>query len=279
MRSALERFSNEPLPAGRIALVVAYQGSLYHGWQAQLSDHDTVQGALQKALSRVAAHDVALSCAGRTDAGVHATAQVVHFDTLASRSPHAWVAGTNHFLPPDIVVRWAGPVSTEFHARYSATAREYRYVILNQTVPPAQRHRQSTWIHYPLDEQRMHHAAQLLLGTHDFSALRAAECQSKTPVRELHSINVSRHGDYVLLQLRANAFLHHMVRNITGTLLPIGEGTRPVSWISEVLASRDRRCAGITAPAHGLYLVGVDYPAHFCLPALPKGPAVFPPEI
>ncbi|GAA3954970.1 tRNA pseudouridine(38-40) synthase TruA [Allohahella marinimesophila] len=210
---------------------------------------------------------------------MHATAQVVHFDTTSLRSPHAWVAGTNHFLPPDIVVRWAGPVSTEFHARYSATAREYRYVILNQTVPPAQRYRQSTWIHYPLNERRMHDAAQLLVGTHDFSALRAAECQSKTPVRQLHSIDVSRHGDYILLQLRANAFLHHMVRNITGTLLPIGEGTRPVAWVSDVLASKDRRCAGITAPAHGLYLVGVDYPDAFGLPALPKGPAVFTPDI
>lgn len=269
------RFSPAPVQPGRIALIVAYQGSCYHGWQAQRSGHATVQGELQRALGKVASQDVSLSCAGRTDAGVHALGQVVHFDSTVTRSLQAWVAGTNHFLPPDISVRWAGPVADTFHARYSALSREYRYVIANQTVPPAQRYRDCTWIHYPLDADAMHDAAQRLVGRHDFSALRAAECQAKSPIREIESISVYRYGDRVQLIVKANAFLHHMVRNILGLLLPIGEGTATASWVDVVLASKNRRAAGVTAPAHGLYLSSVSYAPDFGLPEFSSGPAVF----
>lgn len=251
----------------RIALGLEYDGSHFHGWQGQRAGLRTVQHCLQSALSRVADHPVTVTCAGRTDAGVHALAQVVHFDTTAGRRPRAWVLGANSQLPADISVHWVQPVVPEFHARYAALARRYRYVILNRAVRPAVARTQVTWYHYPLDAESMHAAGQLLLGEHDFSAFRARDCQSHSPWRRVDQLQVWRAGDRVILEIEANAFLHHMVRNIVGVLLKIGRGEAPMAWASQVLASRQRTQAGVTAPAAGLYLQRVRYPAGFGLPA------------
>jgi tRNA pseudouridine38-40 synthase len=211
-------------------------------------------------LSYVADEPVEIVCAGRTDTGVHATGQVGHFDTSSTRSWRGWLLGANSHLPDDISVCWISPVAADFHARYSALARSYRYRILNRLVRSAlQRHR-AWWVHQPLDADAMHEAAQTLLGEHDFSAFRAAGCQASTPNRELQSIRVERSGDWLTLDVTANAFLQHMVRNVTGTLVSIGAGEQPVSWARQVLESRDRRRAGVAAPPQGLTLVHVDYP-------------------
>lgn len=250
----------------RIALGIEYDGSAFHGWQSQRTGVATVQQRVEAALARVADHPVSAICAGRTDAGVHAVEQVVHFDSYAERLPRAWVLGTNTHLPDTISLRWAREVDDAFHARYSALARRYRYVILNRPVRSALHHGRATWHHYPLDAELMHAAGQALLGEHDFSAFRARECQSKSPWRELRELTIRREDDRVILEVEANAFLHHMVRNIVGTLLPIGRGEQSTNWVGEVLASRDRTRAGITAPAAGLYLQAVRYPAGFDLP-------------
>lgn len=205
-------------------------------------------------------------CAGRTDTGVHAAAQVVHFDTTAERSDRGWLLGTNTNLPDDICVTWAQHVDDEFHARFSATARHYRYRILNRLNRSALERHRAWWVYEPLDAERMHEAAQHLVGEHDFSAFRAAGCRANTPNRNLTSIAVTRDGDWLTLTVSANAFLQHMVRNITGTLATVGLGEQPVEWVADVLQSRDRKTGGIAAPPHGLTLVGVEYPADFAIP-------------
>jgi tRNA pseudouridine38-40 synthase len=259
------------LPAVRVAVGIEYDGSRYRGWQSQL-EANTVQQEVERALGFVADHPVALTCAGRTDAGVHALAQVAHFDSPAPRSLRAWVLGANTRLPGDIALLWATIPAEGFHARYSALARSYRYLIHNRASRPALLRRRVCWFHPPLDAGAMHAAAQLLVGRHDFSAFRAAECQAHSPVRELERIAVRRHGEFVEIEVTANAFLHHMVRNIAGTLLAVGRGERPADWVREVLEGRERSQAGITAPAGGLYLTEVRYPPEFGLPVAAVSP-------
>lgn len=260
------------LIAGRTALILSYEGARYHGWQAQRSGLPTIQSALEQALSKVAAEDITVVCAGRTDAGVNAAQQVVHFDSTVCRSPLSWVSGGNHFLPKDITLLWAGQVKAEFHARYTATGRTYRYLIYNAPVRSALASASFSWIYQPLDAQAMQEAAQCLLGENDFSAFRGADCQSKTPFRCVTEISVKRRGELVILEVTANAFLHHMVRNIAGTLIEVGLGKKSKAWVLEVLAGKERSRGGATASPHGLYLVKVDYPRSFGLPDLPLGP-------
>ena len=256
----------------RLAIGVEYVGTAYAGWQRQ-PHAPSVQGEVEHALATVAAHRVEITCAGRTDRGVHALGQVAHFDTDAQRPMRGWTLGANTALPPDVAVQWVVPVPDDFHARYSATARTYRYLILNRaTRSPVLRER-AWWVHAPLDAARMHAAAQVLVGAHDFSAFRAAECQSRVPVRRLERISVRRAGEVLTVEVTANAFLHHMVRNLVGTLAEVGDGSRPLAWVGEALASRDRRLSGPTAPADGLYFLRVDYPARFALPAAPGADA------
>ncbi|WP_065758611.1 tRNA pseudouridine(38-40) synthase TruA [Pseudomonas defluvii] len=256
----------------RIALGVEYKGSRYHGWQRQRSGVLSVQQTLEEALSKVADSSVSLVCAGRTDAGVHGCGQVVHFDTQVVRSSKAWVMGANINLPHDISVAWSQEMPAHFHARFKATARRYRYVIYNDQIRPAHLGQEVTWNHRPLDVQRMAEAAAYLVGTHDFSAFRAGQCQAKSPIKEIHHLRVTRHGKMIVLDIRASAFLHHMVRNIAGVLMTIGAGERPVAWARDVLESRDRRSAGVTAHPYGLYLVQVEYPEEFALPERFIGP-------
>lgn len=252
----------------RVAMGVEYDGSSFHGWQIQ--DHaDTVQERLERAVSSVANHPVRVHCAGRTDTGVHGLGQVVHFDTDARRSVRSWVLGSNVNLPPEINVTWAQEVTRDFHARFSAMSRRYRYFILNRSTRSAIWRDRATWLHRPLDEARMLAAAGHLLGTHDFSSYRALGCQAKSPVRTIQRLDVSRQQDRVIIDVTADGFLHHMVRNIAGVLIAIGEGDRPVDWSNQVLGYRDRSLGGVTAPPQGLYLVGVAYPGKFGLPANP----------
>jgi len=258
----------------RIAMVVEYDGSRYHGWQRQNAS-DTVQARLERALSRIADHAVEVTCAGRTDRGVHATRQVVHFDTESRRPMRGWLLGTMTNLPADISVSWAGEVDESFHARYSATARSYRYAILNRTTRSANHAGRVTWWYQPLDERRMHEAAQALIGEHDFSSFRGRDCQAHTPHRFVESIQVHRDGEFVYVDITANAFLHHMVRNIVGTLLPVGAGEQPLGYVDAALAARDRDAAGITAPADGLYMVSVRYPEQYTALAGARLPVFF----
>lgn len=256
----------------RIALGLEYDGSDFSGWQSQEGDVHTVQCVVEQALSRVADHPLRVVCAGRTDAGVHATAQVIHFDTHAGRSMRSWVYGANANLPKSVSVQWAFPVNDDFHARFSAVRRRYRYIILNREVRPTFLAWRVAWEYRPLDEMLMHRAAQYLVGEHDFSAYRAVACQAKSPVRVLYELAVTRDRDLVILDLEANAFLHHMVRNIAGVLMDIGAGKQAPDWAREVLESRNRTLGGITASPHGLYLTGIDYPHNFDLPSLsPSG--------
>ena len=255
----------------RIALCLSYDGSRYHGWQHQ-EEVNSVQQTLEHALSRVANHPISVMCAGRTDAGVHACAQVVHFDTDAQRSMHSWVFGANSNLPSDIAVLWAQETTADFHARFSATARTYRYLLCNQPVRPGVFSKSIGWYRKSLDENKMQAATQYLLGEHDFSAFRGSGCQAKHAIRTIHELNVKRQGLLIVVEVHANAFLLHMVRNIMGVLLEIGQGEKEPVWAQQVLHSRDRRKASVTSTPNGLYLVQVDYPEHFKLPKLPKGP-------
>jgi len=253
----------------RFALGLEYDGSAYAGWQAQASAVG-VQALVEKALSCVADHPVEIMAAGRTDAGVHAMMQVVHFDSPSIRSERGWMLGATSNLPKQVSVLWVREVPDAFHARYSAQARSYRYFILNRRIRPAIGADYVSWIREPLDVSPMHAAAQLLIGEHDFTSFRAAECQSRTPMRYVHEVSVTRVGEIVELAVTANAFLHHMVRNIAGVLIAIGTGERSVEWAAEVLHARDRRQGGITAPPGGLYLSGVRYAAALHLPSEPK---------
>ena len=258
----------------RIALGLEYDGSRFLGWQTQ-PDGGTVQDALQAALATIAGSVVGVTCAGRTDRGVHALEQVVHFDVGVTRPESAWVRGVNAVLPDSVAVQWAREMPPQFHARYAARARTYRYVLINRPVRPALAARHAGWFHQPLDIAAMRAGAQDFLGEHDFSAFRAAECQSRTAVRRLDRIAVDRLGENVRIEVTANAFLHHMVRNIAGTLIAVGRGDRPAAWVAETLASRDRRSAGITAPAGGLYFLRIGYPRQYGLPVTdPGAPAV-----
>jgi tRNA pseudouridine38-40 synthase len=254
----------------RIAVGIEYDGSAYAGWQSQPTVA-SVQQVTELALGRIAAAPVALVCAGRTDAGVHATGQVAHFDTEAVRSTHSWLRGANSELPRDISLTFAQPVPEHFHARYSAEARTYRYLILNRSARSALHAQRAAWIPRPLEAERMREAARVLVGEHDFSAFRAAECQSKTRIRRLERLQIARHGDWLLIEATANAFLHHMVRNIAGLLIAIGRGDAEPDWAAQVLASRERSRGAATAPAAGLYLQRVRYPAAFALPEPPGG--------
>ncbi len=258
----------------RIAIGIEYDGSAYSGWQRQ-KHSPSVQQKVEEALSFVADEPVELVCAGRTDSGVHALEQVVHFDTRAERSERAWLLGSNCRLPRDIRLRWAAPVPGDFHARFSAVARSYRYLILNDRVPSAIFHAQCCWEHQPLDAGRMQRAAQALIGEHDFSSFRAAGCQARSPMRRVEHLEVTRDGDFIRIDIKANAFLHHMVRNIAGSLMVIGKGEQPESWLGELLSQRDRRLAAMTAPAGGLYFVRAFYPDGFELPQQQRLPRLF----
>lgn len=255
----------------KIALGIEYDGKHYFGWQRQ-EKVVSVQQELEKALSFIADEEINVFCAGRTDAGVHATGQVVHFETAAIRPEKAWSFGTNAKLPDDVAVTWAKQVPDDFHARFSAVARRYRYVIYNNKLRSAILPFGVTHYHFPLNHELMHLAGQALLGENDFSAFRAAQCQSGTPWRNVHHLNVSRRGNYVIIDIQANAFVHHMVRNIAGSLLEVGAGNQPVEWIAQLLAKKDRTLAAPTAKAEGLYLVNVIYPQYFGLPGNHLGP-------
>lgn len=258
----------------RIALGVEYEGSAFHGWQAQQDGVRTVQTALEAALTKVANESVRVVCAGRTDTGVHGLGQVVHFDTQAERSARNWILGSNVNLPKDVSVLWAKSVNDDFSARFSALSRKYRYFILNRPVRSSVLAGRVTWVHKPLDADRMQRAAQHLVGEHDFSSYRAVACQAKSPIRTMHSVQVERRGEVIEIRVHANAFLHHMVRNIAGVLIAIGKGEQSENWSKEVLALRDRTLGGVTAPPHGLYFEQVEYPLEFALPQ--PAPSGFP---
>ncbi len=249
----------------RIALGLEYHGAAFCGWQTQPSAC-AVQDALERALRAIAGEEIATICAGRTDAGVHALAQVVHFDSGVNSPNSAWVQGVKTLLPPSVAVTWCSPVTDDFHARYSAQERCYRYVLLNHALRPALNQGRVGWFHLPLDLDRMRLAAHYLLGEHDFSAFRSAECQAKSPVREMRRLSMRKSGDYIVFDLAANAFLHHMVRNIVGALVYVGKGKREPSWLGEILAARDRKRAAPTLEAAGLYLAHVSYDAKWALP-------------
>jgi tRNA pseudouridine38-40 synthase len=249
----------------RLALGVSYNGQAYEGWQSQLSSR-TVQDQLESALSQFTTQRVSTVCAGRTDAGVHGLMQVVHLDTELDRETSSWVRGTNRYLPPDIAVQWAQPVPDSFHARGSAIARRYAYWLLESPVRPSVDAGRVGWVFRSLEERAMREAAALFLGEHDFTSLRASSCQAKSPIKTLHRLDITRRGAYWRLEFEANAFLHHMIRNIMGCLLVVGQGQRPPGWITEVLAARDRDAAAPTFSPDGLYFMGPVYDAAWGLP-------------
>jgi len=249
----------------RIALGIEYDGSGFLGWQTQPGG-GTVQDALEPALAAIAGAPLSVTAAGRTDRGVHARLQVVHFDTEAARPASAWVRGVNALLPDPVAVLWSQEVDAEFHARFSALSRTYRYVLLNRAVRPALAATRVGWFHQPLDLGKMREAATCLVGEHDFSAFRSSECQAKTPTRTLHTLEIEAQGERIDFVLRANAFLHHMVRNIVGTLVYVGKGKHPPSWARDVLLSKNRGEAAPTFGAEGLYLEKIQYDARWGLP-------------
>ena len=258
----------------RYAIGIEYDGSEFLGWQIQRQE-PTVQGALEKALSRVADHEARVTCCGRTDTGVHALNQVAHFDSDAQRSERSWILGLNSHLPKAASVLWIREVDDDFHARFSAFARTYRYRILNRWIRPALESRRMSWCRTPLDVEAMNQAALTLLGEHDFTSFRATACQARHAVREIQAISVKREGDIVTLDVTANGFLYHMVRNIAGSLMHVGKGEAPVSWMKDTLEKMDRNAAAPTAQPEGLYLVGARYPSNYGLPgeapAFPRG--------
>lgn len=251
----------------RIALGIEYDGSQFKGWQMQSHGTRTVQETVEQALSKVANHSVKVICAGRTDTGVHSTNQVVHFDTSATREDKAWIMGVNAELPDDVAILWAHKVDDQYNARFKATMRSYRYVIRNTRTRPAILNRRVSWIYDEINVNAMHEAAQALIGAHDFSSFRSSQCQAKHANRIMKSISVTRDKDHIYIDVCANAFLHHMVRNIVGSLLVIGRGDKSVEWMAELLEMKDRTKAGMTAAASGLYLVAVEYPPEYGLPS------------
>ncbi len=262
----------------RIALGLEYDGSSFCGWQSQ-PDACGVQDALESALHAIAGEPIRVVAAGRTDTGVHALMQVVHFDTAANRPETAWVRGVNSHLPPGVAVRWARAVEEAFHARYSARERCYRYILLNRPVRPALGHGRVGWFHTPLDGAAMREAADFLLGEHDFSAFRAAECQAKSPLRTLRRLDIAQRGESFIIDICADAFLHHMVRNIVGCLVYVGKGKHDPQWLQRVLASRDRKLAAPTFSPDGLYLAQVRYEIHWGLPEMLVADSAICPEL
>lgn len=252
----------------RYAVAVEYDGSNYSGWQRQSFLSQTIQQQVEEALGKIADHPVEVTCAGRTDAGVHALQQIIHFDSSASRDSYAWLAGSNRYLPTGIRLQWVKPVGEHFHARYSAVKRRYRYLIRTRHQPSALWASRCYWYRHALDIETMREGACYLIGEHDFSAFRAAECQSKTPYRFIESIRIDSEPGWLWIDVCGNAFLHHMIRNIVGTLLPVGVGKYAPQWVGEVLQSRNRCKAGITAPAQGLYFVDAQYSDEFDLPTV-----------
>jgi tRNA pseudouridine38-40 synthase len=250
----------------RIALGISYSGNGYEGWQSQLS-RNTIQDKLELALTRFAVEPVRVMCAGRTDAGVHALMQVAHFDTTVQREAASWVRGTNAFLPSDIAVQWAQHVPDTFHSRGSAIARRYAYVVLESPVRPSVEAKRVGWVYRPLDGAAMQQAIAHLLGEHDFSSFRAAQCQAKSPVKTISRIDISQRAGYWRFEFEANAFLHHMIRNIMGCLLAIGQGRYPPDWLAGVVAARNRKVAAPTFSPDGLYFLGPVYEDHHGLPA------------
>ncbi len=253
----------------RIAACIEYCGVSYHGWQAQ-QHVPSVQREVERAASLVANEDITVTAAGRTDAGVHGTGQVVHFDTTAQRNRDEWRMGVNTYLPADISLVWAQEVPPDFHARFRARRRSYRYVILNRRVSPSYLHGRVAWYHAEMDIRAMQDAAVPLVGTHDFSAFRASGCQSRDPVRTVHSLSLHQSGSWIWMDISANGFLQHMVRNVVGTLMRAGRKQAPVQWVREVLEGRDRTRGGITAMPDGLYFVGARYAQRYGLPDLPS---------
>jgi len=258
----------------RFAMGIEYDGSSFFGWQIQ-NTYPSVQQVVEHAISSVANTNINVVCAGRTDTGVHAAEQVIHFDTIVERSDSAWLKGTNANLPKSVSVLWVKPVTEQFHARFSAETRRYRYIIFNREVRPAFLGGRVSWDYRQLDEIKMQKAANTLLGEHDFNAYRTVACQAKSPVRNLMRLDISRNNELVFLDVEANAFLHHMVRNLAGVLMSIGAGEQAISWAWEVLQTRDRRSGGVTAAADGLYLMKVNYPVEFDLPQSPLSSAVW----
>lgn len=256
----------------RVALSVEYMGRGFHGFQVQPNGVATVQQALEVALSKVANEKITLVCAGRTDAGVHATAQIIHFDTQAHRLEKAWLLGTRPHLPDCVSISWAKNVVPQFHARFSAQARTYRYLISDRRLNSGLLHHQITWSNRPLDINAMRAGAAYLIGQHDFTSFRATQCQAKSPVRNIYHLHIIRRGDLIVLEVQANAFLHHMVRNIVGVLMAVGTGDIPPAKVADILAAQNRAAGGVTAKPHGLYLVAVDYPKVFNLPTHLPGP-------
>lgn len=253
----------------RIALGIEYNGSDYYGWQHQ-PGLLTVQGVLETALSKIANEPIFLHCAGRTDAGVHATGQVVHFDTHAKRHIDAWIWGTNTHLPSSVTVKWAKHVDYQFHARFKAYARRYRYIIYNHPIRPAILANRVSWHYYPLQIEPMQTAASYLIGEQNFTSFRSSQCNSRSPMRNITFVNIQRQGEFILIDIEANAFLHHMVRNIAGVLMKIGRGVKPPAWMADVIEAKSRQAAAETAPAEGLYLVEVKYPEPYIFP-VPDG--------
>ena len=263
----------------RVALGIEYKGSDFRGFQIQPGGVKTVQQALEQALSKVANEPINLVCAGRTDAGVHATNQVVHFDTLAKRSAKAWVLGARSHLPDTVAVRWACDVAPQFHARFSALSRTYRYLIADSGNTSSHLYDQVTWSPVPLSLDAMKLGASYLVGEHDFTSFRATQCQAKSPIRTIEYLHLARRGQLIVMEIRANAFLHHMVRNIVGVLMQVGAGSKLPEWVAQVLAAKDRSAGSVTAKPFGLYLVGVDYPEQFSLPLVSPGPLYFAEEL
>lgn len=253
----------------KIALGIEYDGSEFRGWQSQKHDRGTVQETLEKALSYVANEEVSVICAGRTDTGVHGVGQVIHFETNAERDQKAWTLGTNTQLPFSVSVRWCRPVEDDFHARFGAVSRSYRYLIYNSPTRPALGMKHLTWNRRPLDLDLMRRAGQYLVGEHDFNSFRAVGCQSKSPIRTVHYLNLYRKGDLIIMDVKANAFLQHMIRNIAGVLMAVGSGKYPVSWVKDVLDARDRTQGGVTAPPYGLYFMSAEYPERYSIPQFP----------
>ena len=256
----------------RYAIGIEFCGTQYRGWQTQQAGVVSVQETLEQVLSKIANEPIIVHGAGRTDTGVHATNMVAHFDTNAIRPEYGWMMGANSQLPKDIALQWIKPMDENFHARFQATARRYRYVIYNAPFRPALLHKQVTHIYEPLDNKKMIAAAEKFTGTHNFESFRAASCQSKQPIRHVKHCRLFEHGRYLVLDIQADGFLHHMVRNIVGCLLEIGQGLYEIEHIDMIFAAEDRKAAGITAPPDGLYFIHADYPAQFELPKTPLGP-------